>query len=333
MATLADVAREANCSPNLVAYVLKKETPPTKEKHKQILEIAKRLNYTPNRTAAALATGRTYNVTLLIGDSLYGNLHEPFFIEMLFSLLKGFSSKGIGVVLYSFTGEDVDEVKNVVLNNSSDGLLWYMGRIPEEIKRVILEKNFPTLLLLNLDKDLDYITADDTISVKNMLQYLLDNGHDRILYGGGGESSRYRAYEAFVEGQGLSYKERLPLTRFDYKNQEMLESYIRKNGLDFTAVFCENDAVAISVLHVLQNVGIRVPEEVSVVGYDDLPEAALCRPALTTVRQNEHQLAEEAVEVMLNKIAKKDGGASVRQILVQQLVLRDSVANRRTEER
>ena len=111
----------------------------------------------------------------------------------------------------------------------------------------------------------------------------------------------------------------------DFINRALLNQYLEKYGLDFTAMVFAQDSVAISVMYVMQNMGIRIPEDVSVIGYDDLPEAKSCIPALTTIRQDYDTLADNTVQYMLHHIQHREDATSYQQTFIQELVHRDSV--------
>ncbi len=326
MTTLADIAREAQCSVNLVSYVLKKTTPVKSEKHKRILEIAESLNYVPNKVASAMVTRRTNNVTLLLGGNYYINLRQTFFIEYLNALTCLFTDNGIGVTLYAVTDNDEDKIKNLVLNSSSDGVIWYMARIPESVKRITAERRYPSLIVLGQDDKVDYINTDDYISEYKAIQYLYAQNHRRILFVGERNSVRCQAYLDFMKQHGMPFVRCVEMRgSLEYQNRGMMEDYLKKNGLDFTAIVFAQDSVAIDIMCFLLTKGVRVPEDVSVIGYDDLPEAQHTSPPLTTIRQDYEELARNTVEYMINRIHNPGLVEPVQHTLVQELVLRNSV--------
>ena len=327
MTTLADIAREAQCSVGLVSYVLKKTTPVKSEKHKRILEIAQELDYVPNKMASAMITQRTNNVTLLLGGNYYLNLRQTFFIEYLNALTCLFTERDIGVILYAVADNREEEIKKIVFNSSSDGVIWYMGHVSDNMKQLLAKHQYPSLVVLGQDEVVDYINTDDYGSEYKALQYLYSQNHRRILFGGESNSPRFEAYRDFVRDYGLAYMQQLEMKgSFDYQNRLLMESYLQKNGLDFTAVVFAQDSVAIDTLHYFESKHIRVPQDVSVIGYDDLPESRYTFPPLTTVRQDYEQLARKTVEYMMARIHNKDDRSAVKQTLVQNLVLRNSVA-------
>lgn len=324
MATLNDIAKAAGCSVNLVSYVLKKTQPPTLERHKRILAIAKELNYVTNRSASALITGRTNNITLLTGD-LYGNLKQLFFVEFLDALTTRLSKKGIGLVLQHFEKGDTEQLKKILLGGSSDGVVWYATPIAEEIEQLLVERKIPSISLLYRTNKISCLTIDDYQSVYNAAQYLYDCNHRQILYCGMENSPRHLAYRDFVADHHLDFIRTVNFSEFDLKNTTLMQEYFSKNGLDFTAILCERDALAISAVYVLKSLGIRVPDDVSVIGYDDLPESQECKPALTTIHHNYLEMVDETVDYLLNSIYQNNNKI-VRKKYVHKLVKRDSVA-------
>ena len=327
MATLQDIAREANCSVCLVSYVLKKTTPPTKEKHKRILEIAQSMNYVSNKVAAALVTGRTNNIALIVGGDYYQTLHTPFFAEFLYELTNRMTEQGFGISLYATTN-DSEKIKDIVLNGMCDGVIWYLDAMPEEVKYILKSRKIPSLILFNsqADADMDYLCIDDYSSEYHLMQYLYDQNHRHILYGGNDSGARYQAYVDFIRNNHLPFQRNLQgLENADFKNKRVLEEYIQKYGMDFTAIACVQDSIAISLIYALKYLGYSVPETVSVVGYDDLPDASRCSPMLTTIHQNYKEIAEKTTDYFAKRVVKREEVTALQEVFIQDIIKRESV--------
>ena len=328
MTKLADIAREAGVSINLVSYVLKKKEPPISEKHKRILDIAERLNYVPNRTASALITARTNNITLIVGGYYDATLREAYFSEFLNIMTRILTGLGFGLTLYNTDVTDPESLKKIIFGASSDGLIWYGGVLPGEIKSILIERDYPCVLIHSEDDTVGYITIDDYTSEYRLLEYLYSNGHRKIAYANtisAPDMPRQRAYHDFMREKNLNYCRIIETGGDILKIKRKISADITAKGIDFTAVAADKDTIALAVLYSLEDNGTCVPDRVSVVGYDDLPEASDCVPQLTTVRQD---IGDIARSTALYLIAKRNNPKTTKRITrkyIQDIVIRQSV--------
>lgn len=333
MATLSDIAREAGVSVNLVSYVLKKTTPPKSEKHKRILAIAKSMNYVPNRIASALITGRTGNFSLVCGPSFQSAAGEHFFLHFINVLSAALTSRGMGLSIYNTTDEEL--LKHVLLDGASDALIWYMPPVPPSVKSLILERNIPCVMLLGQDDALDWIDIDDFTGEYRLLEELWKLGHRRIAFANLGEdrlgtadagrkkSPRLLAYEAFCADYGIAEPKLIRLVGRDAERYASLKRRILAGIEGCTALVLCKDMLAVSVCDILEDAGIAIPDDISIAGYDDLPEAAAYPIPLTTVRQD----VEGGVALMVEHLEKRIAGESCRlnRMMRQEPILRASV--------
>lgn len=328
MTTLADIAREAGVSINLVSYVLKKKEAPNSEKHKRILEIAERLNYVPNRAASALITGRTNNITLIIAGDYYTTLREAYFSEFLNIMTHILTGLGMGLILYKIDIANPESLKKIIFGASSDGLIWYGGPLPKDIQSIVIERDYPCVLIHNEDDIISYITIDDYTSEYRLLEYLYSNGHRKIAYANttcAPEMPRQRAYHDFIRAKSLGYSRIIETGGDILKIKRKISVDIKTKGIDFTAVAADKDTIALAVLYSLGDNGIDVPEQVSVVGYDDLPESSDCNPQLTTIRQDIGDIAKTATHYLINKRNNPKTAKSFRKKYIQDMIIRQSV--------
>lgn len=334
MATLSDIAARAECSVNLVSYVLHKKKPPTKEKHREILRIANELGYVSNRVASALVTGRTNNLTLIIGSDYRSTISNVFFSVFMYELTSQLTKEGIGLTLYASDGEQ-DELENIVLNGMTDGVMWYMKRPSEHLNERMAAIGLPSLSIYvpdaqaaSLEKEgADFITIDDYSSEYGMVRYLYEKGHRRIVFVGSEDSPRFRAYSDFCKEHSLGILPNIHAGRNSFINRRLLEEYIAKNGLDFTAMVCVTDEVAISMLWLLDGMGYKVPDDISVVGYDDIPDAKHSSPPLTTIHHNCEEVAKYAKDYFVRKRSGEGDSQPIRLIFTQSIVERSSVSS------
>lgn len=326
MTTLSDIAKKAGCSVNLVSYVLKKKEPITNEKHKRILQIAKELDYHTNFAARALVTGKMRNVTIVL-NSLKGNLGEPFFVEFFASLSDCFEKAGMGIQLKTFDNDE-KKIENMLLSGITDGFIWYFCDLSDKLVDILHRKNIPSISLMRKISGIPCIIIDDYKSSYNMLEYLYDLGHrDFAFCGDIYRNARFEAYNDFIAEKCLRSVAYFDINEWSQCSVSAVQRVLKKNGIGFTAVFCERDSYAIELMGLLDYFGIKVPERVSVVGYDDINKAKLCKPALTTVRQSYTDMAQLTVDRLMSLIQTNGEAEISDKTIVHDIIKRDSVKN------
>lgn len=332
MATIKDIAKEANVPVSTVSYVLNRKGKPIKEKHKEIVEIAKRLNYVPNQKARSLVSGRANNIGMIISHHPGTTFAEPFFAEMLFRISNRLSKENMGITLYSWYDMDLESLYQYILNGSTDGIIWYQGEVPGPIKEITKSRNIPLVLLIDKDEDINYLAIDDYTGQRKALEYLYENNHREILFISSMDVSiRERAYLDFVASHKLDYHTVIRSDHTELQTYNMLDQYLAENGKDFTAIAAETDVMAIGALQVMKKWGIRVPEEVSIIGYDDIPLASCCNPPLTTIHQSIVEMVDDAINCIFDML---DHGKEelVQKVYVHDLIIRESTKEMKRSE-
>ena len=312
--TLRDVARAANVSTATASRALSSPEKVAASTRERIQQIASELGYTPNQTARALATGFTGMIGLVVPD-----IESPFFA----SIAKGVDARGRD------TGRAV-----LIADTEEDGNLEYelVRRLLERVEGVILCS--PRMSAENLEEvaqtgdvvlvnrqsgSIPSVSFDNPSGVRQALAHLRALGHQRIAYVGGPEAAwsdmqRRSALHELTDVEVVDVGHHRPV----YRSGVATADLVIASGT--TAVLCYNDLVALGVLRRLQDRGVRVPQDISVVGFDDIPTAALVSPALTTVSVPWATVGRRAVDLLVN------GGArdAVAPELPVELVVRAS---------
>lgn len=287
--------------------MLNKPTPIKKELHRRIIEIARRQNYVPNSTARTMVTGRTDNILLVIQRSFLDTLHETFFQELLLYLTALFTRRNLGLMLYASEENNIEELRRAILSRRADGILWYLSEIPEEIRTTLLERACPTVLVLNRDDKLSYVRYDDYTVERELMESVYNAGHRNIAFYGIWESDRRRAYTDMLRTHGLGYERYFSHFGNDYLSvRNGLRAELADKPVDFTCICADKDLSAINIINVFAELGIKVPDEVSVTGYDNISEAAGYN--LTTVSQDYRRLCDEAVDCLAELIEHPEEG-------------------------
>jgi LacI family transcriptional regulator len=328
--TIHDIAREAGVSSSTVSRVLNGNVPVAPQKRDAVLAIVQKLKYRPNVIAQGLARGRTAAIGVMTQS-----IASPFYGEILRGVEQGLSGSGYHPVFASGNWRTEDELAafDLLSGRRVDGLIVLAGAIPDDrLLRGAAE--LPLVVVGRLIKGLEHqcLYVDDVRAAYEATRYLIGLGHQRIAHIAGPTThqdalDRREGYRRALAEAGLPPNEQL-IVEGDYTEQSGLlaiQSLLSRNAM-FTAIFAANDQMAYGVRLALYRHGIRVPEDVSLVGFDDLLSSAYTTPPLTTVRQPTLEMGRAAAHTVLELLA----GRSVQPPpLATSLVIRESAALRR----
>jgi LacI family transcriptional regulator len=305
------------------------------ETHNRVLEAAQRLNYRPNYFARSLRQSRSMSVGVLAPD-----LSEGYFTRVM-----------SGVV------QELTEARYFYFTACHD---WKRELI-EQYPRMLVERAVDGFLLINTPADLlavpvpvvaisahsavenvTNIVLDHHLAVHQALTHLYEFGHRRIAFMRGPRAIpdsefRWEAIQNVAREIGLKLDPALVI-RIDSAGWSMKTGYhpmapeigfnpmqaLLTKTRDFTAVFCFNDIAAIGAIRALNDVGLSVPGDVSVVGFDDIQSAAYTTPSLTTVRQPLMEMGKRGAQVLLERIADRDKEVPAEIVMAPELVVRES---------
>lgn len=324
--TIKDVAREAGFSVATVSRVLNNSGPVRDETRRRIEEVAGRLHYTPNVAARSLITRKTLTIGVLLPD-LYGE----FFSEVIRGIDRAARSGGYHL-LVSGSHNDREEIEAAVhaMHGRVDGLIVMSPGLEPRAIVAGLPRRLP-LVLLNCEEGgngLDSVNVDNYGGAREMVLHLVALGHQRVAIIGGASDNydareRLRGYRDAVEAEGGVVCEEL-LVEGDFTESSGHKAARRLLALDPrpTAIFAANDSMAIGALSALREAGVRVPEDMAVAGFDDIPIARYLSPPLSSVHVPIRGLGVRAVERLL--LAMTNGEEKTREVLPTRLVVRES---------
>ena len=330
MVTIKDIAKELGISASTVSRALSDSPLVNAETKRSILQVAERLGYQRNELARALVLGSSGAVGLLVPD-----ITNPFFSDIARGVGAIADKIGVGVILCNTDGRIDREVNYVRLMRRKrvDGLLLCSTTIEAPYLRELALSRIPFILVsrLSSQRDVPYVITDDHAGAKLAVEHLVDLGHRHIGFIGGPENvqasrDRMEAYLNVLRNNGLA-------TRPDWKcyagftqaagrkaAQRMLSLSDRP-----TAIFAANDVTALGVLEVAEGLGLRIPADLSLVGYDDISYASLPRIQLTTVAQPAVEMGQIAANWLFEALANP-GIPKLQRILTPRLVVRSTTA-------
>jgi LacI family transcriptional regulator len=327
-ATIYDIAKKSGVSLSTVSRVLGNKTPVSQEKYEAVMRAIADLNYTPNIHAQNLAQGHSNTIGVLIPTS-----SSPFYGEILLGIDDSLKDTPYHALITSTRIQSVTEEKEVLElldNRRVDALIILGGNLPATQLREIAQR-LPLLIIGRLVSGLEKncLVVDNYQGAYQATQYLIEMGHTRIAHITGALSmedalQRKQGYRQALIDAGIGVDERL-IIEGDYREQAGLLGVegLLMRGVPFTSIFLANDQMAWGACLALHRRGIRIPQDISLVGFDDVPTSAYAIPPLTTVHVPITEMGKVAAQIILGRLSEKQVALPTFPI---KLVVRESVA-------
>ncbi|WP_245271071.1 LacI family DNA-binding transcriptional regulator [Hoeflea phototrophica] len=323
--TSEDVARHANVSQSAVSRAFTPGASVSLKMREKILKSAAELGYRPNALARAMISGKSGLIAMLVAY-----LDNQFYPVMLEQLSRRLQASGYQVLLFMTEPGDQDEVVGRILQYQVEGIVMASATLSSDLARECARTGIPVVLFNRYvaTSPASCVTSDNIEGGRLIADYLVRGGHERIGFIAGAEdSSTNRDREAgFYNGlaeHGLAVFERV-VGGYSFEGAAAAARVLFDRPDRPDAVFVANDHMAFSVMDVLRDeLGLRIPEDVSVIGYDDVPQAAWKGYDLTTVSQAGAQMVEATAEILVEQIEQ----AAVRKraaVLPAELIVRSS---------
>lgn len=307
VATIVDVAAEANVSKSTVSLVLKGSPLIKGETADRVKEAAARLGYVYNRRAGELRGNSSNAIGVVIND-----LMNPFFAEVLVGIERKLVEAGY-VVLMAHTNEDVKLQERVLMSmrehNAAGIMLCPAQDTPKTLLKTLQAWGLPlTIFVRNLGPgSYDFAGSDSVKGVGLSTHHLLSKGHKRVAFIGGKQgvvlTQRLEGYKKALQAQGIPFSEDLVINAPPNRqggHQAMME--ILAKAPDVRAAVCFNDIVALGALSALGEKGFKAGKDYALVGYDNILDSAHSNPPLSTVDIEPRKLGEQAASILLQRI-------------------------------
>ncbi|MGY1550576.1 LacI family DNA-binding transcriptional regulator [Microbacterium sp. A588] len=309
-----DVARLASVSIKTVSNVINDHPHVRPDTRDRVLAAIAELDYRPNLSARGLRSGRTGVIGLAVPA-----LRENYFAELADAIIRAADARGLGVVVEQTSGDRERELQVVAGGRLrlTDGLLFSPFTLGQnDVKS--LSTDFPLVLLGEriFNGPTDHVAMHNTSSARAAVEHLLDIGRRRIAVIGaeverGDEVSsaslRLDGYVLALEGAGIEVDQSL-IRSSPHWNHSAGASMIRElieEGTAFDAVFALNDTLGLGALRALGEARLRIPEDVAVIGFDNIDEARFSLPSMSSVDVGSEQIAATAVDLLIERIAEK----------------------------
>ncbi len=328
--TLEEIARLSGVSRSTVSRVINDHPNVRPEVRARVQRIVQQVGYHPHAAARSLVTKRTQVIGLLIPQAVTRIFTDPFFPHLIRGIASTCNARGCHLMLSLFTSStDQDSLYRQVLRSGYlDGVVVASTTLDDPLIPRMIEDGIHMVCVGRYPDDrVSYVDSDNVRGSRMAVEHLLRLGHRRIATVTGPLSmvpghDRLEGYRQALEARGLPVDESL-IAEGDFSEEGSQAVMQRLLATGPTAVFAASDPTAIGVMKALKAAGRRIPDDVAVVGFDDLPIASIVEPALTTVRQPIEQLGATATDLLL-KLIEGEVQEPQHVILPTQLVIRAS---------
>lgn len=301
MATLRDVANKAGVAPITVSRVINHNEYVKEETRNRVQKVMAEMHYIPNVAARNLITKKSHIINVYIPNDL--DLSNPFMMQFIAGI-----SEVLSVKMYSFL-----ILRNRKNENICDGYI-VTGLIKNEVagfERYASERERPIALFGHTDlKDIDCIDVDNVLGAYKAVNYLIHKGHTKIAMINVDEDKDYVAdrqegYRKALEEAGLKYKsENVFFSKNHQKDGYEIAKQLLTTG-KYSAIFCATDTMAIGVENAITEAGLKVPDDISIIGFDGLGHHLLASPRIATIQQPVFEIGRRLANILVEKIEGK----------------------------
>lgn len=323
MVSIKTIAEKCGVSIATVSKALNNHSDVSSATKKLVCDTAKQLGYFPNAQARALKTNKTYNIGVLLQDKAHSGLTHSYFSAVLDSFRVEAESNGYDITFIcgKIGGSEISFYEHCMYR-SVDGVLaacvdFYDNNIAE-----LMKSDIPLVTIDYKTDGILSVSSDNVTGIRKIVEYANNCGHQKIAYIYGESSQvttmRLNSYLDTMKRLGIQVQP-------DYLRQgkyhdvesvhkitaEMLKLYDRP-----TFIILPDDFAAIGALNAAREAGIRIPEELSIAGYDGIQMTQLMNPALTTFEQDTHQIGKTAAELLIRAIKKEEIPEETRELVI-----------------
>lgn len=330
MVTIYDIAKHSGYSIATVSKALNNKNVSEKARLK-IMDAVDELHYTPNSSARTLATNKSWIIGIVFDENLGFGLAHPFFSQVIEGFKKHVELYNYDLLFVSRHMGLQQETYKHLLHRGVDGIAVIQSFGDDELRNSKL--SIPTVYIDRPTNEPGSVYSDNRTGSRLAVNHLVENGHTKIAHIMGDQTTyagieRAAGFKDAMEAKGIDVREDYMISGGYFSQAGGREAMIRLLALDDkpTAVYAAGDEMAIAAIRVIKESGLRVPEDISVIGFDDIKLAQHIDPPLTTVRQDKELIGQQAAIMLLEKINNKDNGTNdIKKMVPVSLVKRQSV--------
>jgi LacI family transcriptional regulator len=335
MTTIKDIAKAANVSITTVSRALNDYYDVNEETKKKIKQIAQDLGYSPNIAARSLVVKKTRTLGLLLSSVTRSSSKDNIAFEALCGMNDRAGELNYDLVLFSTTPQKQTEksYKALCQERGVDGIIIMGIRLDDAYFQEIVSSPIPSVIIDITIKgnNVGLVTSDNVAGAKRAVTFLIENGHRKIgMINGHSKAEvsikRLEGYKKGLKEAGLPFDESLVL---DGQFSELggIEATIRLLSAhpDMTAIFFASDLMALGAIQGVRHLGKKAPDDISIIGFDNIDLSGYTSPALTTINQNKYEMGYQAAQMMIDMLEGRD--ITHQLVLATNLIVRDSVSD------
>jgi len=340
--TIEDVARRAGVSPSTVSRTLNNKGRISEETRQRVFEAARELEY-PVPVGTGLSRRRTNRIGILFDRRLRSLVSDPFYGLVMVGVEEFLRDEGYQVLFSTFSDREADMamISEFATERPVDGLIMAGCDIELDCINEAVSMAIPLVLVDNniVEPKVPCVMTDNTAGAREAVEHLIKLGHEEIGFVSGPMThsslyERYQGYRQAMEANGLLVRSDMVIAYDDVADYDVnggcraAERLLERSPRP-TAIFAANDSMAIGVMKAAQELGLAVPADLSVVGFDDIELAAHTTPPLTTVRVQKRELGYHAARLLLESIDGDPDRVPYKIAVCTELIVRESTCPRR----
>lgn len=335
MATIKNIAEAAGVSVTTVSRALNGYNDVSEKTRKHIEETAKKLNYSPNAVARSLVMNKSQTIGLLVSELNRSGAKDMFTFEVMCGINDSASDVGYDLILFSTNTVKQKQKSYAQLcrERQVEGVIMQGIKLDDPYIKEVIESDIPCVIVdVEVEgNNVAYVTTDNVFGAQMAVKHLINLGHKHIAMVNGHNNAdvskkRRKGYIRELEDAALPVKESYILNGEFLESKAESEAYeFLKNHVEVTAIFCASDLMALGVMRAAKRLGLQIPKDLSIVGFDDIVLSQYTNPPLTTISQDKYQMGYEAAK-LLTSMLDNSSAAKKKAILDNHLLLRETTA-------
>jgi LacI family transcriptional regulator len=330
MATMKQVAEKAGVSTTTVSHVINNTRVVSEDARERVLSVIQELRYIPSAVARSLKNDRTHTIGMMIPNN-----SNPYFAELIQGIEDASFELGYNIILCNSYDDPKKQAAyiRVLMEKRIDGLILVSSGSDEDLSMLLANEVIPKVLV---DREVtgvaaDLIEADHVQGAYEATRYLISLGHKRIACVAGPDTllpsgGRVAGYQRALKEAGITVCDDF-VVHSDFTSEGGFNAFQKLLTLDSkpTAIFASNDLMAIGGICAANQAGVKIPQDLSVIGYDDIALASFSTPPLTTIAQPKYQIGQLTAKTLVERISNPDSQVR-RTMLTPELVIRQSTS-------
>jgi DNA-binding LacI/PurR family transcriptional regulator len=308
--TIKDIARIAEVSPATVSLALAGDPRVSVKTKRKVEEVASRLKYVPNEIGRSLRAKKSDTIALIFPNTPHNAFTHPYFVHLLEGITEVLVPNGYQLLVSTSPTEEVASYEKILKNRRADGIILWPASIKDRNVLHIVESGFPVVYLGKWHhSEILTVERDEVGGAYRATEHLLRLGRKRIVHITGPldyqvSLDRLEGYKLALQYNKTLFDPALVIEQnFTMESGSEAAAQLCRSGTEFDAIFAGNDRMAIGAMRELLKAGIRVPQDVAIVGYDNMEMAEVTTPALTTIHQPMRRMGTVAAQMLLAELS------------------------------